>query len=80
MASDTVVRAPMDGQIKEGAARALADMGLPVFRRDPASAGLRGGREGRTYLLPPLTWGRLGQEDSCCRFLRLFQIRSLSPV
>ena len=52
MASDTVVRAPMDGQIKEGAARALADMGLPVFRRDPAAAGLRGGRESAAFRVP----------------------------
>jgi DNA-damage-inducible protein J len=30
MASDTVVRARIDGQVKESAAKVLADMGLPV--------------------------------------------------
>lgn len=46
MASDTVVRARIDGQVKEKAAEVLADMGLVGFRRDPAAADPGGGREG----------------------------------
>jgi hypothetical protein len=42
MASDTVVRARIDGQVKEKAAKVLADMDFAGFRCDPSAADVRG--------------------------------------
>ena len=42
MASDTVVRARIDGHVKEKAAKVLADMGLSVSDAIPSAADARG--------------------------------------
>ena len=49
MASDAVVRARINGQVKEKAAKVLADMGLSVSDAIPAAAGPRGCREGAAF-------------------------------